>query len=99
MRPFTDDTTGFLFWIRSSVGFNLIAFLGYALIAVVQKAIYDKLQKWSFGLELSILLLFYILHTTGTFALYKSPFNFFRHNFLKSLNSTEFLQLVPKISC
>lgn len=74
VRPFTDDTTGFYFWIRSSIGFNLIAFLGYALIAVIQKAIYNKLQKWSFGLEVSTLLFFYILHTTGTFALYKSPF-------------------------
>jgi hypothetical protein len=74
VRPFTDDTTGFLFWIRSSIGFNLIAFFGYALIAVIQKAIYGKLQKWSFGLEISTLLFFYILHTTGTFALYKSPF-------------------------
>ncbi len=74
VRPFTDNTTGFFFWIRSSIGFNLIAFLGYALIAVIQKAIYDKLQKWSFGLEVSTLLFFYILHTTGTYALYKSPF-------------------------
>lgn len=74
VRPFTDDTTGFLFWIRSSIGFNLIAFLAYAFIAVVQKAVYDKLKKWSFGLEVSILIFFYILHTTGTFLLYKSPF-------------------------
>lgn len=74
VRPFTDETTGFFFWIRSSIGFNLIAFLGYALVAVIQKALYDKLQKWSLGLEVSTLLFFYILHTTGTFALYKSPF-------------------------
>lgn len=74
VRPFTDDTTGFLFWIRSSIGFNLIAFLGYALIAVFQKKIYDKLHKWSLSLEICTLLFFYILHTVGTFALYKSPF-------------------------
>jgi len=74
VRPFTDDTTGFLFWIRSSIGFNVIAFLGYALIALIQKAIYDKLQNWSFGFEVGTLLFFYIIHTIGTFALYKSPF-------------------------
>ncbi|WP_111670197.1 LytTR family DNA-binding domain-containing protein [Algoriphagus litoralis] len=85
VRPFTDDTTGFPFWIRSSIGFNLISFMGYAIIAVTQKAIFDRLHKWSFGLELCTLFLFYILHTTGTFALYKSPFigggyNFFQWN-------------------
>jgi hypothetical protein len=74
VRPFTDDTTGFPFWIRSSIGFNLIAFLGYALIALFQKKIYDKFQKWSISLEICTLLFFYILHTVGTFALYKSPF-------------------------
>lgn len=73
VKPFSDDTTGFLFWIRSSIGFNLIAFLGYALIAAIQKAIYDKLQKWSIGFEISTLAFFYILHTVGTFVLYKSP--------------------------
>lgn len=83
VRPFTDYTTGFLFWIRASIGFNLIAFLGYALIAVIQKAIYDKLQKWSFGFEVSTLLFFYILHTTGTFALYKSPLISGGYNFLQ----------------
>lgn len=74
VRPFTDDTTGFLFWIRSSIGFNLIAFLGYALIAVIQKRVLDSLQRWSLSLEIYTLLIFYILHTLGTFALYKSPF-------------------------
>ncbi|WP_425390863.1 LytTR family DNA-binding domain-containing protein [Ekhidna sp.] len=73
IKPFSDDTTGLIFWIRSSVGFNVIAFFTYALIAVVQKAVYVKLKRWSIGLEISILLLFYILHTVGTFALYKSP--------------------------
>ncbi|EOZ99208.1 hypothetical protein A33Q_0586 [Indibacter alkaliphilus LW1] len=74
VRPFTDDTTGYYFWIRSSIGFNLVAFLGYGLIAVIQKAIYDKVKTWSFGLEVGTLLFFYILHTTATFVLYKSPF-------------------------
>ncbi len=73
VRPFSDDTTGFFFWIRASIGFNVITFFGYALIAVVQKAVYDKLQKWSLGLEIGTLVFFYILHTVGTFALYKSP--------------------------
>ncbi len=83
IRPFTDETTGFLFWIRSSIGFNLIAFLGYALIAVLQKSLYDKLKRWSFGLEVSTLLLFYVLHTVGTFALYKSPIINGGYNFLE----------------
>lgn len=74
VRPFSDATTGFYFWIRSSIGFNVIAFLGYAIVAVIQKAVYDKLQKWSLSLEICTLLFFYILHTVGTFALYKSPF-------------------------
>ncbi|ADR21238.1 hypothetical protein MATR_11330 [Marivirga tractuosa] len=73
VKPFSDHTTGFYFWIRSSIGFNLIAFLAYGLIAIIQKAIFDKIQRWSVGLEVSVLLLFYIIHTIGTFVFYKSP--------------------------
>ncbi|SNT36661.1 transcriptional regulator, LytTR family [Ekhidna lutea] len=73
VKPFSDQTTGFIFWIRSSIGFNLIAFITYGLIAVIQKAIFEKIQRWSVGLEVSTLLFFYIIHTIGTFALYKSP--------------------------
>lgn len=73
VKPFSDQTTGFYFWIRSSIGFNLIAFLAYGLIAVIQKAIFEKIQRWSVGLEVNTLLFFYIIHTIGTFALYKSP--------------------------
>ncbi|MEQ9009546.1 MAG: LytTR family DNA-binding domain-containing protein, partial [Ekhidna sp.] len=60
-------------WVRSSIGFNLIAFLAYGFIAVIQKAIFEKIRRWSVGLEVSALLFFYIIHTIGTFALYKSP--------------------------
>ncbi|MEP0986967.1 LytTR family DNA-binding domain-containing protein [Ekhidna sp.] len=73
VRPFNDETTGFFFWIRTSIGFNVITFLVYALIAVIQKAVYNKLQKWSLGFEIGTLVFFYILHTASTFVLYKSP--------------------------
>lgn len=73
LRPFNDDTTGFAFWIRASIGFNAIAFVSYAFVALIQKFIYDKTQKWSFGFEIGAIVLFHVLYTLGTYALYKSP--------------------------
>ena len=73
VRPFNDETTGFAFWIRASIGFNAIAFLAYAFVAVIQKYIYEKSNKWSLGYEIGAIVFFHLLYTLGTFALYKSP--------------------------
>ncbi|OXA86601.1 LytTR family DNA-binding domain-containing protein [Flavobacterium hercynium] len=73
IRPFDDGTISFKAWILISTGFSLIAFLCYALLAIVQKSIYIKISKWSVGFEIGAILCFHLLFLVGTFLYYKSP--------------------------
>ena len=73
LRPFNDDTTGFLFWIRASIGFNIIAFLAYSLITLLQHYTYQRFKKWNIGFEITTILSFHLLYTAGTYLLYKTP--------------------------
>ncbi|MCT4624318.1 MAG: LytTR family transcriptional regulator [Schleiferiaceae bacterium] len=73
VRPFNDETTGQFFWVVASIGFNVISFLAYTVVAVVQNKLYQKIHKWSIGYELGALVFYHILYTLGTYVFYKSP--------------------------
>jgi DNA-binding LytR/AlgR family response regulator len=92
IRPFDDGTISLKVWILISVGFSLIAFLCYGLIAIIQKSIYQKTSKWNIVFEIATLVLFHLLFLVSTFIYYKSPvlnggyafFEFLRVIILKS---------------
>ena len=79
-------------WLLISVGFSCIAFLCYALLAIIQKSIYQKVSKWNVGFEIGSLVFFQLLFLVHTYIYYKSPvlnggydfFQFFRLIILKS---------------
>lgn len=92
IRPFDDGTIIFKMWLFISVGFSIIAFLCYGLLAIIQKSIYQKVSKWNVGFEIISLIFFHILFLVSTYTYYKSPilnggydfFQFFRLIILKS---------------
>ena len=73
IRPFDDGTINFKAWMLISVGFSIIAFICYGLIALIQKEIYTKVSKWNLGFEIFCLILFQILYLICTYIYYKSP--------------------------
>lgn len=83
IRPFEHGTMDLQVWIKVSVGFSLIAFLCYGLISFLQKIIYQRTSKWSIGLEIMILVIFYILYTIGTYTYYKSSIIKGNYDFFK----------------
>lgn len=60
-------------WLFISIGFSLLAFLSYGLLALIQKSIYQKISKWNIGLEIGSLLFFHLLYLVSTYLYYKSP--------------------------
>jgi hypothetical protein len=74
IRPFDDGTISFKMWLLISVGFSLIAFLCYGLLAIIQKSIYQKVSKWNIGFEIVSLIFFQLLFSISTYIYYKSPF-------------------------
>ena len=73
IRPFDDGTISFKMWLLISVGFSLIAFLCYGLLAIIQRSIYQKVSKWNVGFEIISLIFFHILFLVSTYIYYKSP--------------------------
>lgn len=61
-------------WLLISVGFSLIAFLCYGLLAIIQRIIYQKVSKWNIGFEIISLIFFQLLFLVSTYIYYKSPF-------------------------
>ncbi|CAL2103724.1 Histidine kinase [Tenacibaculum sp. 190130A14a] len=93
IKPFDSGKAGLeAWWLFLSVGFSLITFISYFITILVQDNIYVQIEKWNVGLEISILLLFFLLNHVLSYSYYKSPFlkgiwNFseFSYAFLKSL--------------
>jgi hypothetical protein len=92
IRPFDDGTISFKMWLLISVGFSLIAFLCYGILAIIQKSMYQKVSKWNVGFEIVSLIFFHLLFSISTYIYYKSPilnggydfFEFLRIIILKS---------------
>ncbi|MCC9072685.1 LytTR family transcriptional regulator [Flavobacterium sp. F-65] len=73
IKPFDDGTLNFRSWFLISLGFSLVAFLCYTILAVLQKKIYEKIAKWSIGLEIASIAFFYLIYLIGIYGYYKSP--------------------------
>lgn len=86
IKPFDDGTISSTQWLIISIGFSIIAFLCYSLIAVIQNKIYLKILKWNIVFEITILLLFHFLFLVITFSYYKSPILYGGFEFLEFLN-------------
>lgn len=85
IRPFDDGTINFKMWLLISVGFSLIAFLCYGLLAIIQKSIYQKVSKWNVGFEIISLIFFQLLFLVSTYIYYKSPILNGGYDFFKFL--------------
>lgn len=73
IRPFDDGTIDFKSWLLISLGFSVLAFLCYSVLAFVQKRVYLKTSKWNLKLEIICLLFFYSIYLIGIYFYYKSP--------------------------
>ncbi|WP_394749177.1 LytTR family DNA-binding domain-containing protein [Spongiimicrobium salis] len=72
IRPFEKDYLTYN-WTAISIGFGLIAFPCYAIVALLQRVIYQRFLRWHIGFELFMLLLFYLLYSVGTYLYAISP--------------------------
>jgi len=86
IRPFDDGTISFKMWLFISIGFSLIAFLCYGLLAIIQKSIYQKFSKWNVGFEIVSLVFFHLLFLVSTYFYYKSPLLNGGYDFFEFLN-------------
>ena len=73
IKPFDDGTINLRAWFLISFGFSVMAFLCYAILAVLQKSVYEKISKWNINYEVISLLFFYVIYFFGIYAYYKSP--------------------------
>lgn len=75
IKPFDDGSISFSQWILISVGFSIIAFLSYGLLAFIQKNYYEKVLKWNIYLEVATLIFFQLLFLLNTYIYYKTILN------------------------
>ena len=73
IKPFDDGTLNFRSWLLISFGFSLLAFLCYAILALLQKNIYEKTSNWNVALETGCIIFFYLSYLIGVYVYYKSP--------------------------
>lgn len=73
IKPFDDGTLNFRSWILISIGFSVLAFLCYGILAVIQKSIYERIAKWNIGLETGSILFFHLIYLIIIYAYYKGP--------------------------
>ena len=62
IRPFDDGTINFQSWVLMSIGFSLITFICYGLLALIQKQVYQKKSKWNIRFEIASLFFFNLLN-------------------------------------
>lgn len=85
IKPF-DTGIAYFDWNKISIGFSIIAFVCYGIVAILQKTVYNKLSKWNVGFEISAILSFHILNLVATYVYYKSSFFNGIFNFLEFSN-------------
>jgi hypothetical protein len=75
IKPFDSGDFGLdLWWKYLSIGFSLIAFISYFVIAMLQDSVYQKILKWNITLEICALIFFLLLNLFISYLYYKSPF-------------------------
>ena len=57
-----------------AIGYSLIALFGYLIIIPIQNKIFIKVNKWNLKLEITLILLFYLLTLIPSYLYHKSDF-------------------------
>ena len=70
LEPLTDSR-----FMTMAIGYSLIAVLGYLIIIPIQSKIFIKVSKWNLKLEITLILLFYLLILIPSYVYHKSDFN------------------------
>jgi hypothetical protein len=73
IRPFEHGEMDNQRWMNVSLGFSIIPFICYVIIAFFQKSVFQLTKRWTSGQEIFIYILFYSFYTIGTYAYYLSP--------------------------
>jgi len=87
IRPFDDGTLNFKVWVLMSLGFSIGSILSYTVLAVVQKAVFQKLLKWNIVFEIASLTFFTVLYLLCTYVYYKSSIINGGYNFIEFLTN------------
>ncbi len=82
IKPFNDGTIIHQ-WTTISFGFSLVTFICYAITALIQKVIYQKIFKWSIAYELAVLFIFYLFFSLISYLFYRSPMLYGSYDFLE----------------
>jgi len=61
-------------WMTMAIGYSLIALFGYLIIIPIQNKIFIKVNKWNLKLEITLILLFYLLTLIPSYLYHKSDF-------------------------
>ena len=61
-------------WMTMAIGYSLIALFGYLIIIPIQNKIFIKVNKWNLKLEITLILLFYLLTLISSYLYHKSDF-------------------------
>jgi len=83
VRPFNDGTLNLKDWLLISIGFSLVAFVSYSLLAVLQKRIYTKLLRWNIYLEIAALIFYHLFYLIFVYFYYKGPLLNGGYNFVE----------------
>ncbi|WP_459212211.1 LytTR family transcriptional regulator DNA-binding domain-containing protein [Aquimarina rhabdastrellae] len=71
IRPFDDPMFDYE-WVPISVGFGLLSFFCYAIVAVLQAIVYQKLSRWNVSFEIITIVFFCLLFTIVLYVYSKS---------------------------
>ena len=71
IRPFDDPMFDYE-WVPISVGFGLLSFFCYAIVAVLQAIVYQKLSKWNVSFEIITIVFYCLLFTIVLYVYSKS---------------------------
>lgn len=96
IRPFDDAILDYE-WVPISIGFGLFSFLCYAIVAVIQNKLYQKLLRWNVTFEIITIVCYCLFFTIVLYAysksdLVNSAYNFSYFSFLMAKTS---IVLIP----
>lgn len=80
IRPFDDPVFNYE-WIPISIGFGIFSFLCYAIVAVIQNKIYQKLLRWNIVFEIITIIFYCLFFTIVLYGYSKSDFVDSAYNF------------------
>ncbi|WP_024769499.1 LytTR family DNA-binding domain-containing protein [Aquimarina macrocephali] len=80
IRPFDDAILDYE-WVPISIGFGMFSFLCYAIVAVIQNKLYQKILRWNITFEIITIVCYCLFFTIVLYAYSKSDFVNSAYNF------------------